>query len=249
MFIWMADCVPWTKGRGLLGKETTFSEVDLKLMGVPKDAELLLQSESACGDQPPVHHKPQLALQCQLNVKTRACLNVSSMAPYFKGTCSGQRCTMDFAHKPSTCFFNNFGVDVDLKNASRNATCGFKPEDSSWLVPAANPFTLRSMSNDSSCSSAIPPSARSEMWAPCVNGEPQLRVRLVFQREMAENYSCILTPTCVNGTRHSRLVCFITKAQQFPTSRERNSASRTHRQFGLSSFTLAAFFVLKLLVQ
>ncbi|GMH44783.1 hypothetical protein BSKO_12735 [Bryopsis sp. KO-2023] len=198
------------KDRSLLGAETILSQSDLKLFGVPLDAKLLLQSESDCGYPPPTDHAAKLALKCRFVVEARACLKVNETVPLYVGeNCSGQQCTLIYKRGPSSCFFNNHGIEIDVKNASRAETCGFAPEDSSWLKPGDNPFAHPSSNDKVGCVSSTPAGVKSEMWAPCDGGEPRLRVRYTFSKEMPdEPYTCFSIPTCMNKVPRSILVCY-----------------------------------------
>lgn len=218
VLIFWINCAGQALGndRGLLGAETTLSEADLELFGVPLDAEILLQSESSCGYPPPVDHAAKLALKCSFVKEARTCLKVNDTVPLYIGNnCSGQQCTLIYEHGPSSCFFNNHGVEIDLKSPSRKKTCGFAPEDSSWLTPGDNPFAHPSSNDKVGCVSSTPPGVKSEMWAPCVDGEPVLRVRYTFTKEMPKDdkYTCFSIPTCTseNNMPRSILVCFMEK--------------------------------------
>lgn len=250
MLIGAAESVSWNPGRGLLGVDTTFNETILDQLNVPKGARMLVQSEGSCGDVPPVQFRSQRALACSLNDKTRECLKVSSTVPFFNGTCSGRRCIMNFLHAPVTCFFQNFGVDVDVKNASRRATCGFRPEESFWLKPGPNPFALPSKNGSSStCVSATPPDVSSEMWAPCRDGEPRLRLRMTFKRRMAKKYTCVLSHTCIDSVEHNKFACFVPPAKLLGEG-VKGPESRAARRFSLVVVTTlaAVLFALALLL-
>lgn len=113
---------------------------------------------------------------------------------------------MDLVPGPTTCMLEPFGVDVQLHNESRKATCGLDPQDSYWLKPFKNEEPV--IKNGINCVNGLPTNVYFTVWAPCVNGVPTQIARLQFTEPMPDDYTCMSNPICDKGSFNSHLVCY-----------------------------------------
>ncbi|GMH44746.1 hypothetical protein BSKO_12698 [Bryopsis sp. KO-2023] len=199
------------QGRVLLGRNAVFDEKQLSYFNAPKNSEILIQAGTDCPEPLPVGEQANNGLLCGFVLRARGCLNYTDTEPFWVARdCKGQTCTAENSPWETECILGNYGVHIDTKNRSREATCGLDPSDESWLSPAINPAS-------NTCSVVTPPGVRSDTWAKCVDGRPRLQYKLTFDKKSRsmpknERYACKVIPMCLHGKPrrfHSTMLCYV----------------------------------------
>lgn len=112
---------------------------------------------------------------------------------------------MDLTPGLTTCMLRAYGVDVQLKNETRKATCGLDPAFSYWLKRFK---TESHFETEVNCVTGLHSDIDIGYWSPCVNGAPRLHSELLFKEPFPGDYRCFFNPMCVNGTFSSHTVCY-----------------------------------------
>lgn len=138
---------------------------------------------------------------------------------WYRG-CKGQACVATNTPEETLCLLGSYGVDLDVKNATRASSCGFSEEDIGWLHPSMNPASQPTPDGKPSCSVVTPEGVISEVWADCIDGQPELRYRLNFSSDwsMGEGlYDCQINPRCTTSLAFkSTLICHSTELENGP---------------------------------
>lgn len=163
------------------------------------------------------------AMECMRVKKGRSCLGVSDTAPIYVGrNCSGSRCRLDLYPETSPCMLEAYGVDVQLHNTSRKATCGLSIEDSHWLRPrystledlnttSAGQLTLINHSSKLWDLHDLPPGIGIEVWSPCVDGIPSEVIQFTFPDNLGDSYTCVVSPACLHKQFSFHFMCYSTE--------------------------------------
>lgn len=95
----------------------------------------------------------------------------------------------------------------DPNNSTRKLTCGLEANDASVLHPGKPLFgTLGS--DPENTLYGTPASVELKVFSPCIGGKFQLVTRVNFVQALADNYTCMGSPMCIDGIVSSRIVCY-----------------------------------------
>ncbi|GMH44784.1 hypothetical protein BSKO_12736 [Bryopsis sp. KO-2023] len=257
--IWLAagvaDSVEF--GRDLLGSDVAFGKTKLEYFDLPKDAELILQSETDCPDPASIQIEAKNRALCQTTSRVRDCMNISATEPLWTArNCTQEYCVAENSYPETVCLLESYAIPVDIKNKTRRATCGLDPSDKIWLEPTLNFAAIKTSSENVSCSVVTPAGVSSHIWVDCVNGRPEFRYRLLFSEDRKlkkkRPFACVIIPTCIQNQWNSMMVCYkeggggkATKEKRnFKLMGEKSASVRTMNGIGCRLHLLVLFFIL-----
>lgn len=151
--------------------------------------------------------------------------------------CSGSQCLLSLYPENSPCMLEAYGVDVQIKNASRKATCGLNAEDSHWLYPRDSNLQGSSATSIGQQIEVnhgsetwdlhdLPPGVSMESWCPCQDGVPSEVIHLKFPKSLGSSFTCVGSPACLCRKFSFHFMCYSTDCREDEMDNVRKNDAR-----------------------
>lgn len=116
---------------------------------------------------------------------------------------------MELTPGPPLCMLKVIRPNAFKNGTVKNLTCGLDPDDDLVQQPGNHVFTS-SAGNNSQRHGEYPHGIQQKVFYPCFGNKLHSVVRLTFPEILADNYTCLGSPKCLNNTLCSHILCYTT---------------------------------------
>lgn len=108
---------------------------------------------------------------------------------------------------PPICMIDLKQRAWDPTNSTRKHTCGLEMDDH-FVQNPGKPVYGSPGSNAEIVFYGMPPGVHLKVFYLCLMGELQAVSRVSFPRYLADNYTCMESPKCIDGKVSNQIVCY-----------------------------------------
>lgn len=123
--------------------------------------------------------------------------------------CKGHECLMELTPGPPLCMLKVVRPDAFQMGPIVNLTCGLHPDDDLVQQPGNHVFNSSAGGNQK-VQEGYPHEIHQKVFFPCYRSKLHSVVRLTFPEILADKYTCLGSPKCINNTLSSHIVCYTT---------------------------------------